>query len=233
MHREISAALLVVMLCGGAAFAHDVWIENDGGNLVVVYGHPGKTEAYAPDKVERVSAWGVSGEEAAVSVKREKDRVVIAPGKDAALVAVRFNNGYWTKTAEGFKNASKRGIGEYTESFHSLRYAKMILDWSDQFKKPLGLEIDLTPLVNPLELKVGDTLPLMVRYKGKPVEGAKIYGAGDEGSKVVTDKDGMAQVTITKAGRQKIGASYRVYPENDPDADSYIYSVNMVFETRG
>jgi nickel transport protein len=231
MFRKIGAVLLLILLCEGPALAHDVWIESaGGGNLAVVYGHPGKTEAYDPAKVEKAWAWGAAGEAVPMSVKKEKDGVVVVPEKGAALVTVQFNNGYWTKTTEGFKNAPKGGIENYMESFHSLRYAKMILGWSDQLKKPQDVEIDLTPLVNPLELKVGDALPLMVYYKGKPVEGAKIYGAEEDGNKVYTDKDGKARVTISKPGRQKIGASYRVYVDNDPDTDSYIRSVNMVFQ---
>ena len=79
------------------------------------------------------------------------------------------------------------------------------------------------PQKDPATVKVGDKLPIKVVFDGKPVEGAIITTGGghasDSKDPLKTDKDGMASVTMEKAGLQMVKASYKVPIKDDPDAD--------------
>jgi nickel transport protein len=222
----------MTMLSAGSALSHDVWIEKNENQLTVVWGHADKTEAYDPAKVEKVWAYGLSGQTVPVNIEKKADKAVIIPDKNAAVVALLFNSGYWTKTTDGFKNNSKKGMTDVIESFHSVRFSKILLKWSDELKKPLATEIDIVPLQNPFKMKAGDTLPLKVFYKGKPLPEATIYGVGKREQKIKTDKDGLAKVIIEKAGTQKIGAMHKIQLANDPDADYLVRTINMIFEVK-
>lgn len=232
MIRKSIVTAVFVILFASSALSHDVWIEKNKNNLTVVWGHPNKTEAYDPEKVEKVWAYGLSGQAVPVNIKKDVDRAVIIPDKSAAVVALQFNSGYWTKTTDGFKNKSKKGMNDVIESFHSLRFSKIFLNWSDQLKRPLGIELDIVPLQNPFKIKTGDALPLKVFYRGKPLPGATIYGVGNREQRVKTDKDGLANVIIERAGSQKIGAMHKIQLDNDLDADYLVRTVNMIFEVK-
>ena len=73
-----------------------------------------------------------------------------------------------------------------------------------------------------MTVRVGDKLPIKVIFDGKPVEGAIITTGGghasDTKNPLKTDKDGMASVTIEKAGFQMVKASHNVPIKDDPDA---------------
>jgi len=232
MIRTFLVALCFVMLFVGSALAHDVWIETNGNKLNIVWGHPGKTEAYDPEKVEKVWAFDVSGKAVPVQVDKKSDSAVMIPDKNAAVVSLLFNSGYWTKTTDGYKNSSKKGIKDVIESFHSIRFSKILLRWSEELKKPLDSEIDIVPLQNPFTLKPGDTFTLKVFYKGKPIPEATIYGVGKREERIKTDKDGLANVIIEKAETQKIGAMHKIQLPNDSNADYLVRTVNMIFEVK-
>lgn len=69
------------------------------------------------------------------------------------LISVFFDNKYWVKTSEGWKNigkqeAIKNGF-QVLESGRSYKFAKYLNVWNEKFSKPLGTEIEVIPLNNP------------------------------------------------------------------------------------
>lgn len=88
------------------------------------------------------------------------------------MLAVFFDNGFWVKTPEGWKNVSKKEYGKPVEdSSRPLKFSKMVSSWSDFALKPVGLEFEVVPLGKPSR---EGSLEVQVLYGGKPVEGAAV-----------------------------------------------------------
>ena len=64
----------------------------------------------------------------------------------------------------------------------------------------MGAKMEIVPLKNPLTLKAGDKLPLLVLYEGKPLAGATVTAEGIGKDALKTDANGRAEVAITKEG---------------------------------
>ena len=73
--------------------------------------------------------------------------------------------------------------------------------------QPVGHLLEIIPQKNPLSLGKGESLPVLVRYNGKPLEGAGIEVtnlvdqiAEDKIERFKTDMNGIAQVPIRHKG---------------------------------
>ena len=83
---------------------------------------------------------------------------------------------------------------------------------TDGFKQRFEYPIEIVPQRNPFALNVGDTLPVKVFFRGKPVSNQLVYASyvgfhshNDEGQHVEavqtrTDAQGVAQIKISKKG---------------------------------
>ena len=75
------------------------------------------------------------------------------------------------------------------------------------FGRRVGHLLELVPQKNPLALKAGEALPVLVLYNGKPLEGAGIEVSNlvdklpeDQIKRYSTDATGIAQVTLRPRG---------------------------------
>ena len=100
-------ALVFTLISAAALYAHDTWVGKEGDAFAVMWGH-GTSGPYKPAYVKEAKAYDASGKEVAVTIKPQDTKAVLAPSKTAALVTVFYNSGAWVKTAEGYKNTSKR-----------------------------------------------------------------------------------------------------------------------------
>jgi len=231
MTKKLLILFLAMFVFSTNAFAHDAWIEKKDGQFIVLYGHGNRTDTYDAAKVKEVRAYGIDGSIVQVAIEKEGYPVIIKPKGKAAVITLFFDNGFWSKTPNRWINKPKKEVPDAIESVHSIKYSKAILKWSDKFSKPLGIEMEMVPLKNPLLLKAGDSLPLKVFLDGKPVEGALI-GTGGRRSNMKTDKNGMADVKIEKTGFQIITAGIRIPLKDNPNADVSSMSAGITFEVK-
>ncbi|MDD2901668.1 MAG: DUF4198 domain-containing protein [Syntrophales bacterium] len=232
MKKCMVLALVLTLVSAATLYAHDAWIAKDGGVLVVTYGHGDKTEPYNPAKVKNVKAFNTAGIVIPIAVKVQEGKAILAPAKAPALVTLFFDSGPWVQTPEGYKNVSKREAKNVIKSLKSQKYCKGIWQWSDRFSKPVGSKMELVPLKNPLALKVGDKLPFLVVYEGKPLTGATVAAEGVKKDAVKTDPQGRAEIVITKKGLNIVGATRKTDTPKDPDADVLFESANLTFEVK-
>ncbi len=232
MKKKTIIFCLAMLVISMNAFAHDAWIEKKGNNFVVVYGHGVETESYAPNKVKEVKAYDVNGNIVQAVIEKEGYPVIIKPKGNAALITLYFDNGFWSKTPDGWKNKPKKEQPDAVESSHSVKYSKALTAWSDKLSKPLGMKMEIVPLKNPLSLKAADILPIKVFFDGKPMEGASVDIGGYHKEDMKTDKNGMAEVKIQKAGSQIIAAGIKIPLKDNPDADILSISTNITFEVK-
>jgi uncharacterized GH25 family protein len=107
------------------------------------------------------------------------------------------------------------------------------------FRTPLGMTIEFVPEVNPGLLKPGDSLPVQVLFRGKPLPGVQVEkawsasGATRGGQYQVvgrTDGEGRIAVPVQCAGKWRLHA---VTMEKHPDArvaDYASFWASLTFE---
>lgn len=122
-----------------------------------------------------------------------------------------------TEDAPGHEIYSRRGkaliqVGPYTGAQDAM------------VVKPLGLTLEVTPLVNPYSLEAGDDFPVQVHYRGEIAGGVTvaIINLDDDSGiaqKFVTDQDGKAVFTRPKEGNWMIHAVWSAPLPDSQEAD--------------
>jgi uncharacterized GH25 family protein len=231
MYLKRSTAVILFSLSAAPVLAHDAWLvkNGDGNSYELVYGHPGELESYEPAKVEGVIALDKSGSAQNVASAVRDGKVEFKTGKDTALIAIDFDNGFWTEGQDKkHANKPKWEMADPRSSSHSKKYNKNILAWNSAFSKPLGAELEIVPLANPLQLKPGEKLAVQVLYHSSPLAGAEVQIMGDK-ELYVTDAKGIASVPLQKTDYQYIAVSHKEDTKSNPNADVLSLSANLVF----
>lgn len=230
--KFLITVIAMISLLASTVFAHDAWIEKRGDDFVVLYGHGDKIDSYDPKKIKEIKSYDAAGKEISAEIKVKGDGAAVVPKGKPAVITMFFDNGFWVKTTDGWKNVSKKEVKEYLEASHSMKFSKAVFSHSDIITKPLGMRLEIVPMKNPTALKAGEVLPIKVFYEGKPLEGASIDAEGYHKETARTGKDGIADVVIKKPGKQVIAASYKTPLKDNPDADQLSISTNIVFEIK-
>ncbi|HXH47286.1 MAG TPA: DUF4198 domain-containing protein [Bradyrhizobium sp.] len=230
----VSAALLLGSV--GPLMAHDMWLSLSGPararRVIVNYGHPDdRPPAFADKVVDLVAITGsgrsslldglAAASEAGVQVARSK------PFDDGGhtLIAGRYDNGVWVKTASGvYRNATRRLVPDAAESLWSGKFAKAISGPGSPWQEVLGHELEIVPLSDPAEVQPGGALRVKVLFKGKPLSGAAVE-RGDARTAIAekdiprfkTDADGVASIPIVKPGPCLLVVDHRDGPPATPD----------------
>ena len=235
MLRKFLIVLSLLLFVSGQACGHDFWIEKKDNKLFIVSGHDDKWDVYDPNRVKEVNAFDKKGNTVKADIIRQKDIAYVALTKNLAMISVFFDNHFWAKTTDGWKNITKREAIQQSlqilESGQSFKFAKYINDWSDSFTKPLGTKMEIIPLKNPLSLKKGDKLTVKVLLDGKPLENASIYMHGSHEEIAKTNKEGIATLEL-KNGHNLISSTTRVPYQNNPDADQLYLRASIAFEVK-
>jgi nickel transport protein len=222
--------LLSLVLVSAPALAHDLWIEKEGGSYVLFQGHRHSTHSgaevvpYEPAAVRGASCVDAAGKARKVAFSRS------FPAKladECATLLATFSTGYWTKTAWETKNVPKTGISGVIKSWYSEESLKYLERWGTASATPVGAGLEITPAANPLGLKAGDKLVVLVTDGGKPVSGVPVAYAGD--TRGASGPDGKVAVRLRQSGIQLIEASVET-PLADGKADSAIRTASLQFE---
>jgi nickel transport protein len=219
-----------LMICAPLSQAHDAWVELDGPKHEIVYGHGSKTEPFAAAKVKRVAASDAAGKTLPASLDTTGNRAVVDAKGRAAVLTVDFDNGFWSKVGDDWKNLSKADAPGATESSHSLKFGKTILAWGHGVTRPVGQRLEIVPVADAVP-KVGGKLAVTVLFEGKPLAGAKVgKGGHDEGTGVSTDAKGQAVVDV-EPGTQMLVVEHRLAYQG-PEADKTTLAANLRFAVR-
>lgn len=235
---RVTAWLLAAAICTAwltAASAHDIWITLAGPSgarrAVVNYGHPYDREPTVADKIIDIFAITFDRQQSLVnglSFKREGPWFVVEtrPFHDDGhtLLAVRYDNGYWIKTADGYRNATKREVPDALDSLWSMKFGKALTGPGAPWAKVLGHDLEIVPLSDPFTVGVGQTLRVRVLFRGKPLAGGKVERADaitpvpeDQIPRFTTDGDGVAAIPIVKPGPTQLAIDYNVTQSATPD----------------
>ncbi|WP_032092189.1 DUF4198 domain-containing protein [Necropsobacter rosorum] len=224
-----TALFLTALFTAALANAHNVWLEpvqGEPGQYVVKFGHE-ETESYPQSKLKAVRLLDAKGglHDAEVSFKQGEAHFA-AP--DAAIVFVRFDNGVWSKLANGkYVEKTKRQAPGAVLSINPLKFGKAILRWDEQADKAHNMDYELIPQSEP---KAGQPLDILVLVKGKPAHGVKV-GLGEDHPFNLTNEQGMAQFT-PKAGYNKVWAEFDEPVEENPDYTERSVEYMLTFDVK-
>ena len=102
--------LFFLLLLTPLALAHNFWLKLDGQRATLYYGHGSDEMQYAREVVKKVSGLTSTGKPAKVSWQIEERHAVLQGQGDVAQMGAEIDEGYWTKSTEGWKNKSKREV---------------------------------------------------------------------------------------------------------------------------
>lgn len=118
------------------------------------------------------------------------------------------------------------------------KYAKSVVmagTPGDGWSQPLGLAIEFVPERDPATLRVGDSLPVRVVWRGKPAAGLQVECAWSAGGGRVagrTDAQGRVRVLLDKAGKWRLHAVAIERVVDSAEVEWESYWASFTFEVR-
>lgn len=221
---------LPLVLVSVPALAHDLWIEKEGSGYVLFQGHRHSAHSgaevvpYEPAAVKSAACLDASGKARPATFSRSFPAKLAG---ECATLLTTFCTGYWTKTAWETKNVPKTGVAGVIKSWYSEESLKYLERWAAASSAPAGAGLEITPVSNPLGLKAGDKLVVLVTDGGNPVSGVPVAYAGD--TRGASGPDGKVAIRLRQGGVQLIEASLET-PLADGKADSAIRTASLQFE---
>jgi Domain of unknown function (DUF4198) len=131
------------------------------------------------------------------------------------------------------QNGQTRANGRETYA----RRAKAIVQTGKRLTdvtRPLGQSLEIVPLRHPLGLKPGEALPVELRFRGRPLAGARIVieslsGLAGSNATTITDSAGRASFAIPAKGNWKIATVWSVPITGNPRADFDTLFASLTF----
>lgn len=198
--RTLIFLIASVLLFGGTALAHNVWINpsnhypkvGDTVDLAIAWGHTYKANRLDQEMKQGNLAYiriqGPDGKDVKpVTVSETQYRLKIAK-TGAYLVTAGIKPGVFTKTPEGRKWTDKRGVENpiACTSFSIEAKSLIIAGGKDtNLKGKTNQDLEVILLSSPAKVKAGGAFDVQVLFKGKPAEkvavNAAYAGFGEEG----------------------------------------------------
>jgi uncharacterized GH25 family protein len=226
----------VCIFCCVQADAHLLWVYPESSHWVVARGTSSENMLpYSPTHITQIRAWDKEGEEIAVQRKDEAERSVFQTDRPVALAAVTCEWGMRVNTNEGKKLMDKeqalaQGL-EVKSTFISSQYSKTFFRKTSCWSTPIGLKLEILPLVTLNQAGFSRTLAVQVLFDGKPLARCKVFSEADRKG-VITDLDGKADIPIRLEGMQRIWAHHEIPLSNDPVIDYHqcMSFLNITFQ---
>lgn len=214
----------------GSAHCHDVWFDVASPatteQYLVRFTDDTKPVPYTQDKLTKVWGYDAAGKILVLKPVMEGDLARVTAPPEAVLLALEFDNGFYSRTTQGTVNKPMNEAVGAVSAVWAQKAGKHVTQWGATAQKPIGLRLEIVPLAAVLP-KSGDTLTVQVLSDGKPVEGVKV-SKGEHESGVKTDEQGRATYKVGP-GRNFVWAERRVKVEGDPRYDTLAVSTNLVF----
>jgi len=237
MKLALSLAVAMGVLSTGSAFAHGIWTETRYGHIEVVNGHGAEDEAYAPEKIKGAWAYDQDGKGVPVTVERLSDHARLVPLARPAVLTVALDNGIWSKGKDGKSvNAPMAQVPGAVSASRSYKYSLAILEPHALIPANLKLAMVIRPLKDPMEVGVGNPLPVEVTIDGKPAANIALlddYRGMADASSVKTDAQGRADIVIRNAGLNIIAAQARVPTIGEKDISERSLFTSLTFVGEG
>jgi uncharacterized GH25 family protein len=254
--------IIISLFLVKTAFSHTLWLNLTDFNpkfyekfgaftkSYVGWGHRYPVDGFIDiEKFEEFAVVGKNG---------EKEKIIPADGGFlASEISLKDKGTYWISAVKkpGFytmyenkgrimhKSEPMTGIEGVILSTYFQEFSKALINTggidNEVLMKPLNHKIEIIPLVNPVEIKEGETLKVRVLFEGKPERFIQVLGTYNGFSNVddfafatITDKDGIAEVRILKKGNQLLKVHKKAVPEKELEGKCLYesYKATLSFE---
>jgi len=255
-----------VILTAATLAAHDTWLVptqfrvTPGQPVQVALNtsedFPTSEAAPAPERIARFETVTAGGSAAVASYRVEGQSLVaeVTPGPGLTLVAavthprlIVLEAPVFTEyiTEEGLEQIvaarAQRGESDKPGRERYSKVTKLALCAEGEgadFRRPLGLQVEIVPETNPCGLRVGDTLRVQVLFQGRPLANVQV-GAGYAGVHghhypvwVKTDVEGRAAIPFDRAGAWFVRTLHMIPSTEFEDADWQSWFSTLTFEVR-
>ncbi len=214
----------------GLAHAHDAFFEvaspAQAGQFIVRFADEGKPIAYPAAKLKRTWAFNAAGQNVALQQTPATDFVRITAPVDTAMMALEFENGFFSRTTAGTVEKPMNEVSGAVSAVWAKKAGKYITQWSAPVNKPVGLQLEIVPMSTAMP-KPGDTIQVQVLWEGKPVEGI-LVSKGEKQPGEKTDANGMATYKV-QAGSNFVWSERRIPVAGDPRYTTLAVATNLIF----
>ena len=232
--RKPSSFFLPSIVCAVAlatplgSHAHDlVLVPATTGHLTVRFGHTGDWQQADKERLLDLQAQedGTTARPLTSTLKGKGltlEAGPVATAGKASLVTARYDNGLWVSMPgpdgkDVYLNSTKAMVPQAASTMSAIKFAKALYATPGDtvvYKRDVNHLIELIPQKNPAGVKVGDTLPVLVKFAGKPLANAGVE-VTDSATKTVegqekftTDAEGMARVPIRRGGLNMLSVDH-------------------------
>ncbi|NDV28039.1 DUF4198 domain-containing protein [Desulfovibrio sp. JC010] len=246
---------LLAVLCCSTAFAHEfiikpVQLTAEKGHVVpfsIVSAHVFMiSEEMEP--INEVSAKLVLGGKSTPVKLAENGMLMTLDGQvkpeteGTAIIAGHRNGMIWTQTTKGWKQQSKKGLKGVIKSGKYEKFCKALLTIGKpdgSYNKVLGQRLEIIPMSDPTQAKVGDEIEFQTLLDGKPVSVESMTATYDGFSMnpntyaYFTEPygNGLTKVKITAPGTWMVRVQH-VNAKPTADYDSHVMRSVLVFEVK-
>jgi uncharacterized GH25 family protein len=120
------------------------------------------------------------------------------------------------------------------------KWAKAILrvgeEIDETWSQPVGHRIEIVPESDWQEMGAGETVVFRVLFEGEPLAGVTVTGTRAGGARnelqALTDEDGRARMSLTKAGRWYLHTIHMVRLKDDPHVQWESFWATLTFEVQ-
>lgn len=248
----VLVCLAMVLLCAGEAWAHYPWVEvvqdapvaKKAPLVRIGWGHSFPSENFLTgDDMEQLYLLSPTGAEIALQPKTTTEFTAQKGLADGAyIVAAERKVSFYTKTVDGGKRQSKKGLDNVLKCSWSIMSMKGIVTvgaGKGAVDRVVGHPLEIIPLANPASLKVGDMLPVRVLFKGKPYSGeiTTLYHTRAEKKETqadpfTTDADGRGSLRIASPGVWLLKAQHELPFAQPEECDVESYVATLTFAIR-
>ncbi|MGB5919309.1 DUF4198 domain-containing protein [Arcobacter sp.] len=230
--KKLTMTLLFVATT--SMFAHQITAKKGPNNTYKAefWAH-GHFQKFAPKQLKGATAYDINNQKIKTGIDYSKDTTLLT-AKKPSMIALTFDAGYWVEGEDGFKNIKEpsKYKGIVYGSLKSIKYGKRYFDWSEKFLQPIGMKIEVIPLIDPLKIKAGETLPILVIKDGKAFANASIETSDYENLNIKTNEFGIANVPVKNKGLQIIAAVYYGEQINDANVNGITLQSSISFEVK-
>lgn len=184
--------LLATAICAVSfsAQAHRVWVQSEpvkAGEILQADIGYGEFPTLEPIAEKRLSFF----DKGMVLVNKDGKQQLVQKGANyhyesakplqagSYILAAEYKPTFWSKNAEGWKQADMLGTPNATYCERTAMYGKSVINVGgstdlNSVAEVVGHQLEIVPMVNPATVKVGERFKVVVLYQGEPLPNATL-----------------------------------------------------------